>query len=137
MENRQYVIGDLVIVKEAFCGANEPGNYLGYVYDTYVDIKDSTKNGVMIFTEHGEDLCGFSYDEQQRFLIYMGKSPFVLRIVKKEILQSLLSKKELYSPIFETLTQFTEDDVVKDLVSKILNEANDSYIKSIKKLRLD
>lgn len=67
-------VGDIVRVIPTFLG--NPENMLGFVYETYTDFDDATKKGVSIILENGSDLGGFSYKEQQKYVVFVRKSGF-------------------------------------------------------------
>lgn len=121
MEGRQYKIGDLVIVKESFCGSTE--NAMGYVYETYEDKTDPGKKGVMIFLEDGLDLCGFSYEEQQQFLIFIGESPIMFRLQDQKVVESFI-KEGMHKIIFQNLTQPISKNEIAEIAKTFAQKAN-------------
>jgi hypothetical protein len=65
----QYYIGDIVKINRPFMG--EPAGTKAFVYEEY-DFGEG--HGVSLITENGEDLGGFSEEEQKNFLEKVGKS---------------------------------------------------------------
>ena len=60
-----YRVGDLVQLDKRF----SPDGVPGYVYDEYSGAEGY--RGVNVVLENGEDLGGFSYDEQQKYLEFI------------------------------------------------------------------
>jgi hypothetical protein len=61
--NMQYQVGDLVKLK-----ARPDKDKRAVVYEQYPDFDDNSKWGVSLITEVGQDLGGFSFQEQQDYL---------------------------------------------------------------------
>ena len=64
-------VGDIVILYSF-----RPGQ-LAIIYDTYKDYENPMMNGVSLITEQGEELGGFSFEEQKLFLEYSRSTSFV------------------------------------------------------------
>ena len=71
----QYSVGDIVKLKMPIMG--EPTGTKAFVYEEY----RLDGNGVSLITENGEDLGGFSEEEQKDFLEKVGKSDLDYRFI--------------------------------------------------------
>lgn len=134
---RQYRIGDIVIVKESSCLSQFP-DCMGYVYFDEVDKKEKNditgeeKYSVRIFTEHAEDLGEISYANQQRFLVFLAESPYRFRLhykAQENALDGLLKNIEIFKPVFDNMNYDVEESIVKELAIKIQVAADENYVK--------
>lgn len=74
-KERQFKVGDIVLVKSKNLYLIKKDT-LGYVYSAYSDFDNKYKEGVEVITEDDIDLGGFSYEEQQKMLVFITEAPY-------------------------------------------------------------
>lgn len=73
MTQENLTVGSVVRIKDdAPMGAGE----LAYVYETYRDFNDPRQLGASLITESGNDTGGWSNQEQEKFLDFVGHHQF-------------------------------------------------------------
>ncbi len=77
-------VGDIVTLNESILSA---AGVRAYVYEVYDGYETPSQPGACIITEHGEDLGGFSNEEQKQFLTFKKRSSLIYKFTNVMQLQ--------------------------------------------------